>query len=84
MAGLSYGGIYMKAKIKTWALAALLLLLLAGCSQQDKYAGSINSDKYHKPSCEWAEKIKTENERWFSTEKEAQQAGYKPCKVCRP
>mgnify|MGYP001389634677 CR=1 FL=1 len=72
---------------------ALFLLLLVGCNQsqetavpiqQQQYVGSINSDKYHYPSCEWAGKIKPENEIWFSTQKEAQQAKYKPCKICRP
>lgn len=74
----------MKAKFKTWALIALLLLLLAGCSQQDKYVGSINGNKYHSLDCEWAAKIKPENEVWFSSKEEAEAAGYVPCKVCRP
>jgi len=51
---------------------------------EGKYVGSIESDKYHYPSCTWAEKILKENEIWFNSEEEAQQQGYKPCGVCKP
>jgi len=81
---------------KPIAVFALLLvfILLAACGvqqtttpapePQQSYVGSINSDKYHYPDCEWAQKIKPENEVWFSSPEEAQKAGYKPCKVCTP
>ncbi len=48
------------------------------------YVGSIESDKYHYPSCRWAEKILKENEIWFDTINEAKEQGYKPCGVCNP
>ena len=87
MAGLSCPMIWgenVKAKAKVLAVAVLLLLLLVGCGHQGKYVGSVNSDKYHKPSCEWAQKILPKNEVWFDTAEQARQAGYKPCKTCRP
>jgi hypothetical protein len=46
--------------------------------------GSLKSDKYHYPSCRWAEKIKPENEIWFSSSQDARDHGYVPCKVCSP
>lgn len=49
-----------------------------------KYVGSTDSDKYHKSTCRWAKKIKKHNETWFDTVGEAQQKGYKACKVCKP
>jgi endonuclease YncB( thermonuclease family) len=49
-----------------------------------KYVGSIESDKYHYPSCRWAEKILKENEIWFDTIEEAKEQGYQPCGVCKP
>lgn len=75
----------MRRKVLVGILA-LFLLLLAGCSQEQgaQYVGSINSDKYHYPDCKWAERIKPENEIWFDSIKEAEEAGYKPCKACRP
>jgi methylphosphotriester-DNA--protein-cysteine methyltransferase len=49
-----------------------------------KYVGSKKSNKYHYPSCRWAEKIKPYNLVTFGSAKEAQEAGYVPCKVCKP
>ena len=77
---------------KKAAIIVLLFfgLIMSGCNQATqtttlpKYVGSINSDKYHYPDCEWAQKIKMENEIWFDTEEEARATGYKPCKVCKP
>ena len=51
---------------------------------QKKFMGSKKSDKYHYPSCRWAEKILPQNEIWFSSSEEARAAGYVPCGVCHP
>ena len=76
-------------------LALLLALFLSACANQSnsaapatqpvkKFVGSINSDKYHRPNCEWAKKIRPDNAVWFSSPEEAKNTGYKPCKACRP
>ena len=49
-----------------------------------KYVGSAKSNKYHYPTCKWAQKIKSENLVTFKSAKEALAAGYVPCKVCKP
>jgi len=49
---------------------------------QGKYVGSIESNKYHYPSCRWAKKILEENQIWFDTIEEAEQHGYEPCGAC--
>ena len=49
-----------------------------------KYVGSKKSNKYHYPSCRWAKKIKPYSLVTFRSAKEAQEAGYVPCKVCKP
>jgi hypothetical protein len=49
-----------------------------------KYVGSAKSNKYHHLSCEWALKIHPENLVTFKSAKEALDARYIPCKVCRP
>lgn len=51
-------------------------------SQQ--YWGSVNSDKFHYPSCRWAKTIYKENLIVFKSRQEAVNAGYVACKVCRP
>lgn len=49
-----------------------------------QFVGSVNSNKYHYPDCRWAQKIKPENEIWFSSAEDARNQGYEPCKTCRP
>ena len=49
-----------------------------------KYVGSNQSNKYHYPSCEWAQKIKSANEIRFKSIAEALAKGYVACKVCKP
>ncbi|VVB73091.1 Metal binding domain of Ada [uncultured archaeon] len=53
-------------------------------AKADVFVGSIKSNKYHYPSCQWAEKIKPENKIWFSSSADARAQGYSPCKVCNP
>jgi hypothetical protein len=48
------------------------------------YVGSTTSNKYHRPDCRYAEKIKPDNRIIFSGAQEAEEAGYLPCKVCNP
>jgi micrococcal nuclease len=48
------------------------------------FVGSSKSNKYHYPSCQWAQKISPANEVWFSGSQDARNQGYVPCKVCRP
>jgi micrococcal nuclease len=48
------------------------------------YVGSLNSDKYHKPTCRHAKNIESFNEIWFDTIQEAKASGYNPCGVCKP
>lgn len=48
------------------------------------YVSSINSDKYHRPKCYYADNIIDENRIYFATENEAEEAGKSPCSACRP
>ena len=49
-----------------------------------KYVGSKKSNKYHYPTCRYAQKIKPNNLVTFKSAQEAKAAGYVPCKVCKP
>lgn len=53
-------------------------------SEEKVFVGSIKSNKYHYPDCEWAKKIKPSNQIWFSSPADAVAHGYVPCKVCNP
>ena len=78
------------------AIVLIPLLILAlvlgavGCdSTSDEggggvYIGSVNSNIYHYPSCEWAKRIYPQNEIWFSSVADAKAHGYRACKVCKP
>jgi micrococcal nuclease len=49
-----------------------------------EYYGSSHSNIYHLPSCRWAQKITPEHLIIFKSREEAEKAGYRPCKVCKP
>lgn len=53
-------------------------------SYKGKYVGSKNSNRFHRPDCKWAKRIKPDNRVWFDTREKALKAGYSPCKVCKP
>lgn len=48
------------------------------------YVGAITTGKFHYTSCQWANRIRSENRVYFNSRQEAVNAGYIPCKVCRP
>ncbi len=48
-------------------------------TEEGTFVGSINSNKYHWPDCPSAQKISPKNQVWFSSEEEAQTAGYVRC-----
>ncbi len=53
-------------------------------AETGQYVGSIQSDRYHNPTCRHAENISSENEIWFDSVEDAKNKGYTPCGVCRP
>jgi len=74
-------------KIRILISMILLVVFSIVClslAAEYKYVGSAKSNKYHYPSCEWALKIHPDNLVKFKSAKEALDAGYVPCKVCRP
>ncbi len=61
----------------------------AGLSVQEpepahNYVASVNSDKYHVPSCDYAKNIAEKNRVWYTTEADAKRDGKAPCSRCRP
>ncbi|MFH1461109.1 MAG: hypothetical protein ABIF84_01680 [Patescibacteria group bacterium] len=48
-------------------------------TEQGKFVGSVNSNKYHWLDCPSAKKIAPENQIWFDSEEQAQTAGYIRC-----
>ena len=56
----------------------------ASTDSQEAFVGSVKSNKYHYPSCQWAKKISPQNEIWFTGSADARAHGYVPCGVCHP
>lgn len=48
------------------------------------YWGSSKSGKFHRPSCEWGQKISSSNKVVFHSRDQAINSGYVPCQVCSP
>ena len=48
------------------------------------YVGSKKSNKYHLPSCRYAQSIDEENRIGWATREAAEAAGYEACKSCKP
>lgn len=65
-------------------LTAIFLLVVVPVALCAEFWGSVKSNKYHFPSCRWAQKIKPANLIKFNSKAEATKVGYVPCKVCRP
>lgn len=53
-------------------------------STETKYIGNSNYKKFHRPDCQWAQKIAPRNRVEFGRREEAIKAGYQPCKTCKP
>ncbi len=49
-----------------------------------KYMGNSNTRKFHLTSCDSASRTKESNRVYFETRDEAIEAGYEPCKRCKP
>jgi hypothetical protein len=73
----------MKKRLVSLVIVVLFSVLFSGTARAE-FWGSKNSNKYHKPSCTSAQNIKSNNLVKFNTPENAIQAGYIPCKVCKP
>lgn len=51
-------------------------------NQKCAYVASKNSNKYHLPTCRYAQNIKPENKICFSSKEEAENRGYQGAKCC--
>jgi len=58
--------------------------LADGRKAEDYYVASNRSKKFHRPDCRWGREIAPQNLRKFATVDEALDAGYEPCRECRP
>lgn len=70
--------------MKKVIISLIILLAFVPSAISTEFWASKSSNKYHYPTCQWAKRIKPSNLIKFSSPEEAIQAGYVPCKVCKP
>ncbi len=68
---------------KIWIVICTVLCLWSQTFAAE-FHGSINSDKYHYPSCSWVQRMKPSNLIIFTSSDQAINAGYTPCEACKP
>ena len=62
----------------------LAMLISVATAFASSYIGKSNTHKLHYSSCHYVGKMSESHKVWFSSRDEAIDAGYLPCKVCRP
>ncbi len=65
-------------------VVCLAMFSVPGEAVDNAFVGNKKSKKYHLTSCKSVPKIKPENIMGFNSSTNAQDAGYKPCKMCDP
>lgn len=53
-------------------------------AESTEYWASAKADKFHLPTCEWAEKISDDNKIVYQSRDDAIADGKEPCGVCNP
>ena len=52
--------------------------------QEQNYVASVNSNKYHRLNCDYANNILDQNRVYYETTADAERDGKSPCSSCRP
>jgi methylphosphotriester-DNA--protein-cysteine methyltransferase len=73
-----------KLTVKNVFVVIVVVLGFWSLAFSAEFYASRNSNKYHRPTCTWAYKIKQSNLIIFKSPEEAEKNGYIPCKVCMP
>ena len=54
------------------------------CPLSSSYIGNAHTHKFHYSDCRYVGRMNEDNKVYFESRDEAVDAGYVPCKVCRP
>lgn len=74
----------MNKKLAVALVIASIFASTPAISMAANYVGNSNSKKFHFESCRVAKKIKPESRVGFNDRVAAEDAGYKPCGICKP
>lgn len=79
-----YAGLFVRLQREARENGRGLWSLAANGKTEEYYVASSRSKKFHRPGCEWGQKIAPANLVKFKTVDEALDAGYEPCRACNP
>lgn len=72
------------AALVAFLMVVCLILLVKGDFLQIRYVGSTSSDKYHRESCEYVDKIYEPYKVYYYSIEAAEADGRTPCALCEP
>ena len=64
--------------------AVVMIILMTANALAANYVGNANSRKFHYADCSMVNKMNPANKVFMNTREEAINAGYVPCKRCKP
>ncbi|MBQ6298213.1 MAG: hypothetical protein IJK81_11125 [Selenomonadaceae bacterium] len=64
--------------------AVVMIILMTANALAANYVGNANSRKFHYADCSMVNKMNPANKVFMNTRDEAINAGYVPCKRCKP
>jgi len=71
-------------KLSFCLIALLIVIAIPISALSANYIGNRNSYKFHFAACHHVQKMNPKNKVPFSSRHEAINAGFVPCKTCRP
>jgi methylphosphotriester-DNA--protein-cysteine methyltransferase len=74
----------MKKRYLVPLVISVAIAIFVSFAMSAEFWASKGSNKYHYPTCKWAQKIKPDNLIKFGSPEQAVKAGYVPCRVCNP
>ena len=70
--------------MKKFFAAVGVILIMTATALASSYVGNANSRKFHFANCSTLKKMNPSNRVDFNSRDEAINAGYIPCKCCKP
>lgn len=65
-------------------ISLTLLFVFALVAMAFAYIGNARSGIFHYDGCQYVYRMKNSNKVYFDSREDAVDAGYRPCRVCRP
>ncbi|WP_199883667.1 Ada metal-binding domain-containing protein [Anaerosinus massiliensis] len=74
----------MKRKLTALFVLALVIVSIAAPVLASTYVANANTGKFHYSGCRYVSRMNESNKVYYNDRDDVINAGYVPCKVCRP